>query len=101
MRLRFVLQGTKSNRDAIGAKVEVDGQTKWLSAGSGFLSQHSKRLIFGLGADETAKSVRITWPSGTVQTLSSLASGQTHTITERQCLLRKQAVSFTAAVSGK
>ena len=80
--IAFVLQGTKSNRDAIGAKVDVDGQTKWLSAGSGFLSQHSKRLIFGLGADETAKSVRITWPSGTVQTLSSLASGQTHTITE-------------------
>ncbi len=80
--IAFVLRGTKSNRDGIGAKVEVDGQTKWLSAGSGFLSQHSKRLIFGLGQLETAKNAKITWPSGYVQTLSGLAAGHTHTITE-------------------
>jgi Tfp pilus assembly protein PilF len=80
--IAFVLRGTRSNRDGIGAKVEVDGQTKWLSAGSGFLSQHSKRLIFGLGSHETAGTVRITWPSGTVQTLLGLAAGHTHVIGE-------------------
>ncbi|MGA8028878.1 MAG: CRTAC1 family protein, partial [Bryobacteraceae bacterium] len=47
--IAFQLRGTKSNRDAIGAKIQVDRQTKWLDAGSGFLSQHSKRVIFGLG----------------------------------------------------
>ncbi len=49
------LRGTKSNRDAIGARVEVNGQVQYLSAGSGFLSQHSKKLHFGL-AGQTAGS---------------------------------------------
>ena len=48
------LRGTKSNRDAIGAAVTIETeagrQTKLLQAGSGFLSQHSKELFFGLGA---------------------------------------------------
>ena len=52
------LTGTKSNRDAIGARVTVDGQTKWLDAGSGFLSQHSKRLLFGLGSKRRATEMR-------------------------------------------
>jgi tetratricopeptide (TPR) repeat protein len=78
----FELRGTKSNRDGIGAKIEVDGQAKWLSAGSGFLSQHSKRLIFGLGTRETVGRLRITWPSGAVQELAGLKAGHTHTITE-------------------
>ncbi len=80
--IAFELRGTKSNRDGIGAKVEVDGQAKWLSAGAGFLSQHSKRLIFGLGTKETVERVRITWPSGAMQELADLKVGHTHTITE-------------------
>jgi tetratricopeptide (TPR) repeat protein len=76
------LEGTKSNRDGIGAKVEIDGQAKWLSAGSGFLSQHSKKLIFGLGTQETAHHVRITWPSGATQELANLKTGQAYLITE-------------------
>ena len=45
----LALRGTESNRDAIGARVEIDGQVKWLAAGSAYLSQHTKRLHFGLG----------------------------------------------------
>ncbi len=62
------LRGTKSNRDAIGARVEVNGQTQYLNAGSGFLSQHSKRLHFGL-AGQSAAHVKIAWPSGAAQEL--------------------------------
>ncbi len=80
--LAIQLEGTKSNRDAIGARVEVDGQTKWLEAGTGFLSQHSKRMIFGLGEASIAGSVQITWPSGTKQTLSKLQAGSTYYIKE-------------------
>ncbi len=80
--IAFHLQGTKSNRDAIGARVEVDGRVKWLSAGSGFLSQHSKRIIFGLGSAETANRVRVTWPSGAVQEFAHLQAGKTYTIVE-------------------
>ena len=80
--IAFELRGTRSNRDAIGARIQVDRQTKWLDAGSGFLSQHSKRILFGLGSVETANEVRITWPSGTEQRFSSLSAGHTYRIVE-------------------
>ncbi len=80
--IAFRMRGTNSNRDAIGARIEVDGQTKWLEAGSGFLSQHSKRLIFGLGESNTAKRVRIKWPSGAVQEFTNLHAGNTYSVTE-------------------
>lgn len=80
--IAFELRGRQSNRDAIGARLEVDGQAKWLDAGSGFLSQHSKRMIFGLGPSDSAKRVRISWPSGLVQEFKDLGAGSTHTITE-------------------
>lgn len=80
--IAFRLHGTKSNRDAIGARIEVDGQTKWLEAGSGFLSQHSKRIVFGLGQAKSVRSVRITWPSGLTQTFSELKIGCTYSIIE-------------------
>ncbi len=80
--ISFRLQGTKSNRDGIGARIEVDGQTKWLEAGSGFLSQHSKRLIFGLGESNSARKVRIKWPSGDVQEFENLRAGSTYSVTE-------------------
>ncbi|MBV8811864.1 MAG: VCBS repeat-containing protein [Acidobacteriaceae bacterium] len=80
--IAFRLKGTKSNRDAIGARVEVDGQTKWLEAGSGFLSQHSKRLTFGLAEANTARKVRIEWPSGDAQEFDNLRADSTYSVTE-------------------
>ena len=80
--IAFRLRGTKSNRDGIGARIRVDQQTKWLDAGSGFLSQHSKKLIFGLGASHSAKHVEIKWPSGVVQEFSNLDAGNSYLIVE-------------------
>jgi tetratricopeptide (TPR) repeat protein len=80
--IAFRLRGTKSNRDAIGARIQVDGQTKWLEGGSGFLSQHSKQVLFGLGESEMARRVWITWPSGHVQEFSNLHAGNTYSIVE-------------------
>jgi tetratricopeptide (TPR) repeat protein len=75
------LTGTKSNRDAIGARVEVNGRVQYLSAGSGYLSQHSKQLHFGLGeAGEAA--VKITWPSGEKQEFAGLRAGFRYEIEE-------------------
>ena len=74
--ISFRLRGTKSNRDAIGATVTIESgagrQMRTLQAGSGFLSQHSKEIFFGLG--ETTGPVRasIRWPSGLVQELQNL-----------------------------
>jgi len=81
-RLVFSLKGTASNRDAVGARVEVDGQVKWLVAGSAYLSQHTKRLHFGLGTRARAENVRITWPSGAQQPLPALEAGYLYEVTE-------------------
>ena len=75
------LHGTKSNRDAIGARVEVNGRVQYLSAGSGYLSQHTKQLHFGLGEAETA-AAEITWPSGLKQVFSNLPAGFRYDISE-------------------
>ncbi len=80
--IAFSLRGVKSNRDAIGAVIQVDGQVKQVQAGSGFLSQHTKKLYFGLGQSTTAKHVQVQWPSGTKQTFASLAAGHLYQLTE-------------------
>lgn len=67
----FHLRGTKSNRDAIGAAITIEcagrRQTKYLQAGSGFLSQHTKELFFGIGDENSGLNASIRWPNGTVQ----------------------------------
>jgi len=74
--LALRLRGTKSNRDAIGAAVTVEAggrrQTKYLQAGSGFLSQHSKELFFGVGDSSETVRATIRWPSGLAQIFESL-----------------------------
>jgi thiol-disulfide isomerase/thioredoxin len=67
--LQIRLQGTKSNRDAIGARVEISTSggrflAQTLKAGEGFLSQGSKWLHFGLGADEKVNTLTVSWPGG-------------------------------------
>jgi tetratricopeptide (TPR) repeat protein/peroxiredoxin len=74
--IAFRLRGTKSNRDAIGTVVTVETergpQTRSLQAGSGFLSQHSKDVFFGLGAAQKPVRASIRWPSGRTQELHDL-----------------------------
>jgi tetratricopeptide (TPR) repeat protein len=74
--IAFRLQGTKSNRDAIGASVTIETgsgrQTRMLQAGSGFLSQNSKEIFFGLGEAKGSVRASIRWPSGLVQELHNL-----------------------------
>jgi Flp pilus assembly protein TadD len=79
--IAIALRGTTSNHDAIGARVEVNGHVQYLSAGSGFLSQHSKKLHFGL-AGKTSAHVKITWPSGTIQEVSALEPGYLYKFVE-------------------
>jgi tetratricopeptide (TPR) repeat protein len=80
--IAFRLQGGKSNRDAIGARVEVDGKVRFLQAGSGYLSQHTKVLHFGLGMAERADHVRVLWPSGLEREFNKLAAGFTYNVRE-------------------
>src|SRR6266478_910455 len=84
--LRIKLVGTKSNRDGIGAIVRVssrkDQQWQMLRSGSSYLSQSELVLTFGMGSKTKADAVEIDWPSGQVDRLSNIATGQTVTIQE-------------------
>ncbi|MDQ6707675.1 MAG: FG-GAP-like repeat-containing protein, partial [Acidobacteriota bacterium] len=88
--IAFELTGTKSNRDAIGARVEAGGEVQFVNAGSGYLSQHSKRLHFGLKASRAARLV-IIWPSGDRQEFEALESGYRYRITEGSMDLKRTA----------
>jgi Flp pilus assembly protein TadD/peroxiredoxin len=86
--ISFRLRGSKSNRDAIGAAVTVRSgnhdQTKYLQAGSGFLSQHSKELFFGLGKAPANLTATVRWPSGLTQTFEHLPVNHRVSIEEGQ-----------------
>ena len=80
--ISFRLHGTKSNRDAVGAVVTVEEQTRSLQAGSGFLSQHSKVLHFGLGSAKDTVSATVRWPGGATQSFSGLPMNHRISIVE-------------------
>ena len=84
--LRMKLVGTKSNRDGVGAVVRVtagsDKQWLTLKSGSSYLSQSELVLTFGLGSKTKADTIEVQWPSGQVDKLSNIASGQTVTVQE-------------------
>ena len=86
--ISFILEGEDSNRDAIGARIEVKLKgiaapiVKTVQAGSGFLSQSSKRLTFGVAAGKKIESVSVYWPSGKVHRMKHLAVGATYELAE-------------------
>jgi hypothetical protein len=84
--LRIKLVGTKSNRDGIGAVVRVgagaDKQWLTMKSGSSYLSQSELVLTFGMGSKTKADTVEIGWPSGQVDKLANIATGQTITVQE-------------------
>lgn len=73
--LVITLRGTRSNRDGLGARVQVNGQTRFATTAGSYLSASDKRLHFGLGSAGKAK-VEIAWPSGIHQTLNDVHADQ-------------------------
>ncbi len=82
----FRLTGTQSNRDAIGAVVKLHLANSILvrqvDAASGYLSQSSKDLHFGLGYSTSIDQVEIKWPSGRTQVLDEIELNRRHEIRE-------------------
>ena len=73
--LRISLQGAQGNPEAIGARVSLSGegvvpQTAEIHAGSGYLSQSSSDLYFGIADTSKPLSLRVVWPGGEVSTLT-------------------------------
>lgn len=82
----LTLVGTKSNRDAIGAEVELAtaAKTQWatVTTTGSYQSSRDKRVHFGLGAETAVKAVEIRWPSGAKETVTLPAVDRFYTITE-------------------
>jgi Tfp pilus assembly protein PilF/peroxiredoxin len=101
--LALRLAGTKSNRDAVGARVTVETDqiraTRSLEAGSGFISQHSKELLFGLGKSQRIVKLTIAWPSGLVQTFSDVPLNHRAWAEEGRDTLRTEAFKKVATHS--
>ena len=80
------LIGSSSNRDAIGARVEIEAagrtQVGEVRSGGSYLSHNDMRIHFGLGAAERVDRIRIRWPDGKTESLSSIKAGQYVTIRE-------------------
>ena len=79
-------EGTISNRDGIGARIEVSAggttQIREVSGGSSQMGQNMLPVHFGLGGAGRVDTVTVRWPSGAVQTLSDVAVNQRLTVTE-------------------
>jgi enediyne biosynthesis protein E4 len=84
--LGIQLQGTQSNRDAIGARISLkQGSkklTRWTTGGGSFLATHDRRVVFGLGKDTATPDIDILWPSGLVQSVTGLALNRYHQVVE-------------------
>jgi hypothetical protein len=84
--LEFKLQGTKSNRDGIGARIKVvtksGTQYNHMTASAGYASSSAGPVHFGMGANRSADLAEIRWPSGIVQQLRDVTCDRILTVKE-------------------
>ena len=84
--IRISLIGTKSNRDAIGARVRITAngvtQSRMVKSGSSYLSQSEFALTFGMGRHDKAERVVIDWPSGRTEDYKDLVAGTNYRCVE-------------------
>ena len=99
--LRVKLTGTRSNRDAIGAKVllQVDNHVqlvRMVKTGSGYLSQSELPVTFGLGKPDPKRNMRLTvaWPSGHKDTVENVKADQFLSVVEGKGVVSAHAIRF-------
>ena len=95
--LAVELEGVESNRDAVGALVTIERngrkQVRLVTAGSGFSSQHSARLYFGLNDQTQVDALTVRWPKGRVERFEKIAE---HAIAARQLIRIKEGAGIEA-----
>ena len=79
--LQLRLEGTRSNRDAIGATIRLtsaSGLTQFnhVTTSVGYASSSTRRVHFGLGKDTLVRRIEIRWPRGAMQTLENVPANQ-------------------------
>ena len=86
--IRLQLTGTKSNRDAIGARIKLFSagtmQTRIVKSGSSYLSQSELPVTFGVGKQTSIERIVIDWPSGESEEFKNLAAGNAYQVTENK-----------------
>ena len=84
--LTLLLEGTSSNRDAVGTRVIAESDNRrhfaWRTGGGSYQSASDPRLHFGLGAADRVDSVEVTWPSGRVDRHTGLLAGRGYRLRE-------------------
>ena len=84
--IAFRLEGTRSNRNAIGARVEIEArsrkQVSEVRSGASYISHDDLRLHFGLGEATKVDRVLIRWPNGNTQELGGLDVDRVVTVRE-------------------
>ncbi len=98
--IRLVLQGTKSNRSAIGASVKVKlgntGLRRMVKSGSSYMSQSELPLTLGLGKNTVAEKITIYWPSGKKSAFANQAANQILLINEDKGIVSRRRLTKLA-----
>lgn len=99
---RVRLQGTVSNRDAIGARVTITGpwgvQVREIRSGESYGLVNSFVLSFGLGMETSVPTMTIHWPSGLEETFTDLHADQTITVVEGTCISPNVAIAASPSL---
>ena len=94
--VNFKLVGTKSNRDALGARIRVTSgkisQIREIAGGGSYLSQSDLRANFGMGNMAVASTVEVTWPSGSRQLFHDVKADRFYLIEEGRAEMRLQQI---------
>jgi prepilin-type N-terminal cleavage/methylation domain-containing protein len=84
--VELIGDGRRSNRNAIGARIEVQtaggAQVRFVNGGGSYLSASERRQLFGLGESAGESRVRVRWPSGRDQTFEAVPAGRWWRFTE-------------------
>jgi hypothetical protein len=88
--LRLRLTGTRSNRDAIGARIRVfhggTSQSRLVKSGSSYLSQSELPVTFGVGTRDRIDRLVVDWPSGRTDEFKNVVTGQAYDLVEGRTL---------------
>jgi len=99
--VNFKLVGTRSNRDAMGARIKlISGgiaQIREIAGGGSYLSQSDLRAHFGLGRETRVERMEISWPSGRRQTFRDIPADRFYVIEEGKDELRSQNFKLQAS----
>ncbi len=78
--LQVRVQGTRSNRDGLGTRVEIEAggrrQNRWIRSGSSYASQNERAAFFGLGDATRIERLTVHWPNGGSETLRNVSANQ-------------------------